>query len=215
MDPGLQRLLDATIADIARERGVRAWLRARPTRWRWALAIGVAALVPAAVAIASHRPDLGVYPGPRLGLEIGASVLAIVATVIVALWPMQRAPSRARGVVLGLAALVLPLIASLPSAHQLDPRSLAGAGDDVLARAGACFGYALVTALPAAVAIRWLRRDRGGARPIELALALAGALVGGLTVFLHCPIVHGVHLWLGHVTVLVPFLVWALLRMRR
>ncbi len=209
MDPALQQLLESTVARVDGERGLRAWLRCRPTRLRWLIALTVAAVVPLMVALASRRPDVGVYPGFRMALEIAALALAAGGMLVVALWPMQRAPARGRQLALMLAAVVLPILASLPAAHHADPRSLAGAGDDLFARAAGCFAYAVVTALPAALAARLLRRDASGSTAVELAFAFGAALVGGLAVYLHCPIVHGVHIWLGHVPVLVPFVAWA------
>lgn len=202
-------------ADLAAalEREERPAARARSWSTPLRVAVGLlgAATVPLLVLVTTPRPDLGVYPGLRVALEGLALSLAIAVAVVVTLRPLHRPTHAASSVSAAvLAALVIFGLASLPPAHHDHAASLAGAGADRLRYAAACLVFGTLCAVPAWLALRGLARDgdRLGGRAVVV--AAASAVVGAAGTYLHCPIVHPVHLWLGHVTVLLLPGLWAL-----
>ena len=78
--------------------------------------------------------------------------------------------------------------------------------DELFPRAIACLVTGLILGLPALVGVDLVQRRRGRfGLPVALAVVLAGA-VGGLGIFLHCPLVAPAHLLLGHAMVLAVYL---------
>lgn len=206
----LAALLARTKSRIADERGWRASLRAKPTIVRSAIGIAVAVAIPLLVLAAAPRADLGVYPIARLVLEALGYLATALAAAVIGLWPLHRAEPRTGRAIAVIAAVVAALVvASLPAAHHDHPASLAGGGDDFVARAFGCFAYGTICAIPTWIALRLLARDPAvlGAAAYPVAVAIAGS--GAAAVFLHCPIVHVGHRWAGHVAVLALLLAWA------
>lgn len=207
-------LLFRTLGDVEAEHGVAARMRSLSTAARIAIAIAVAVVVPLVVLAITPRPDLGVVPRGRFALELLLYALPAVAALAVALWPMQRTVSaRTRGLVALCAVLGAACVAALPPLHGGHPAALVGAGS--FARlAIACFVFGTITAAPAFVILRLLAREGGHVGTKAFVLGLAAALSGSAAVFLHCAITHPPHLWAGHVTVLVPAAIWALVHAR-
>jgi hypothetical protein len=177
---------------------------------RTAIGVFVIAAIPLVVLAAAPRADLGVYPIARLVLEaLGYLATAIIAAVI-GLRPLHLADPRTGRTLAVVAAIgAAALIASLPEAHHDHPASLAGGGDDFIARALGCLAYGTICAIPTWVALRLVARDPSVLGPAAYPVAVAIAGSGAAAVFFHCPIVHVGHRWAGHVTVLVLLLGWA------
>ncbi|MBX7083287.1 MAG: hypothetical protein K1X88_29035 [Nannocystaceae bacterium] len=205
--------LAATLAAIDADRGVAARLRAWPSSRRMLVAVLGSVAVPLLVALGTPRPDLAAYPTARLLLELGGFVLAIAIGLLWAMRPLHRALRRGAGPLTWAAAFAIAaIVAMLPTAPH--GHADVGVGAQLWPRALACLAFGTVCAVPSLLLLRMLARD--GDAPGWRALVLAGvaAATGTVSVFLHCPIVAHEHLWLGHVTVLVPLSLWAAFAMR-
>ena len=205
LPPELARLVDAgqgagdldgmyaaLRADLERERGLRAWLRARSTVVRALAAFGLVALVGTVAALAFARPDLGSYPFERLALSSSAMALLMLASVGLALRPLQRPglPAWTAPVLVGGSLLVLAglyLVAPLEAPRALDAATVRPAL--------ACLAIGLVLAVPVYGVLLLL--DRGGSLR-ALPMALAAGLAANLVLHIHCPSTQPTHLMLGH-----------------
>lgn len=184
-------LLDSVEADLRREQGLRARLRAWPT-WRRAGALVIAGLL-------LLSSQLVVLPRSDLG-EVGAAFWLVVAVLLAALlwgalwWlrgPRASSGERARAPVIALSLLALPAMLAL--IVQRDASSWGSPGS--------CFGYGAVLVVPF-ILLAWLV-DRHDELP-RAGLAGVGALAGisaNLLLHAHCPSTHLGHLLLGHATV--------------
>ena len=194
----LAALEGAIRADLDRERGVLAFLRAQPAALRLVVLLAVAAAIAALTLAIAPRPDLHVYPRGRLVVTIVYCTVTAAVAAWVALRPIYLPrPSHATIAVAAGLALLGPIVAAawpaVPMAHPVAHR--------VLPWAYGCFAGGAVAALAALLAARAL--DRGGAHAggqVVLACAAAG-LVGTTSLLLHCPINYPLHLLLGHATV--------------
>jgi hypothetical protein len=199
-DEGLPpAMLGALQRELEQEASLRGRLRGLSTPVRLLLAAASLLLVGLS-GLAAPRADLGLYPVLRLTLELTALGILALGGIWAWLRPLHRPawPGWIAGLLLA-AALLLPwVLAALPPAHLAHPASLAGGGDDLVARAVACFLYGAALAVPAALLTALL--GRGGRSLVSLALlpALAGALGGLIGLQLHCPITGSAHLLAGH-----------------
>jgi hypothetical protein len=161
------------------------------------------------VLFVTPRADLGVAPRGKLALDLLLYSLPAAAALAVALWPVHRAvPERVSGWIALCGALAAACVAALPAMHHAHPASALAEGD--YARAAlACFAFGTLAALPTFVAMRMLAREGTHVGAKAIAVAVAAALCGSAALFLHCPITHPGHLWAGHVVVLVPAAIWA------
>jgi hypothetical protein len=210
---GVDALLAKTLGSVAAEQGTAAKMRELATPWRIALAVAVAVVVPLVVLVVTPRPDLSVLPRGRFALDVFLYALPAIAALAVALWPMQRAISlETRSLVALCGVLAAACVAALPPIHAAHPASLVT--DHFGGRAFACLAFGTIAALPAFVVLRMLAREGTRVGIKASVLGLAAALSGSAAVFLHCPIVHPAHLWAGHVTVLLPAAIWALVHGR-
>lgn len=210
---GVQAAVDE---QINADTGVRARLRAMPTRARAGLVVGLAGFIPLYWLVASRRVDLSVYPTGRLLLDLTLLASPIVLLTVLTVRPVHRRqwPSWTAPVAVAVAIAAALSLTSMPAAHVDHPASLLGTGDDMVPRALACFTTGALSGLPL-VAWIWMvsRRDRPLWKVGALGSMLAAA-VGGLSVFFHCPLTSPLHLTLGHATVMLPFLVFALVGRR-
>lgn len=194
--------------DLKRETGLRASLRALPTRAR-AVALLAVALVLLVWQLVFHlRPDVSgpsVSYSPVLFWVLASSFAA--AFFGGAVWLLRgasapvRSEARGRAIMLGL--LLLPtLVALVAPLGSSSPQWLAAFGQP-----GLCFTYGGVLVLPV-VALYWLfeRRDRVPWSALVSAGALAG-IAANLLLQAHCPSEHLGHLLLGHASIGVA---WAL-----
>ena len=201
------------LPSLADERGIRAWLREQPTRSRLLIAIGLAAAVPLFWLLAGRRVDFGVYPVGRLSLDLALLLAPMVLTFPLVFRPLHRraVPQWVGPALVFSAVAAVAVLVTMPAAHWAHPASQLGVGDDRNARALACFMTGAGSAGPVLVGL-WVLSRRG--QPLwrlgTLAAVLAG-MVGGLSVFIHCPLTSPTHLVLGHATVMLPFVALALL----
>jgi hypothetical protein len=195
-------------AALAGERSVAGWLRSRSTLERVGLLLFVVLAVTLVELFVRRRVDFGLYPTVPLLVMIAAFSLLIGLAVAACLRPLQEtrlSPWAERGLI--AAGVLMPVLfyAGEP-VHTAHPASLAGAGGQLLERAGVCFVYGLLLALPVLVLARLL--DRAEHRVVSGALcaALSGGLTANLALHLHCPITHAGHLLLGHASLIVALI---------
>lgn len=193
----LSGLLASVELSVRAERGVRAWLRALPTRLRaWLLVAG--ALAPwLAQGLWRPRPEIAaaspalfavLVAGFGVAIVLGALRLARGLSTPLDAWTNERRLTIASFVVPALAAASSALAASRPAAANFGHPER-------------CFAYGLAVGAPL-VLLYWLFERRS--RPPWLTLALAGAWAGvsaNLLLNAHCPSAHPGHLLLGHVSI--------------
>ena len=191
-------LFRAVQADLSREVGGRARLRAWPTWLRAVLLVGVGLLL-------LLGSQLVVLPRSDFG-ELGVTFWLLACFLAIwllggSLWLLHVATapvSTARlGERLALVLLLVPAGAAV-MAYEVSAS---------WANPGFCFGYGGVWAAPFVV-VAWLleRRDRVPLHSLVVVGALAG-VVANLLLHVHCPSLHLGHLLLGHASIGVA---WAL-----
>lgn len=180
-DPAdFERLYASVRAEVERERGVRAWLRALPTPYRAAIV-----LVASGVAVAAPAVLMGGAPDGRWGWLMsvaGVTVVAIAATLL-CLRPIHDddAPSPAWLVALGAAALGSMVLASDGSLGAV--------------ATPACLMLGAMTGVPTLAV--GLLVDRSPRRNVAL-WALAASLTGMTAAQLACPRRGLMHLVVDH-----------------
>lgn len=193
-------------ARLARETGLRAWLRSRPTRLRFTLVLVTVLLAVALGGALRLRSDFGAYPRERLVLLLGVYLLGILAAVGKELSRALRRGSLVDHFGLLLVALGLPFLVALAPATEAS-RSLGPEG------ALNCFSYGALLTLPAA-ALLWAfdRDDQLSVRTVCLSAAALG-ISANLVLELHCPNGNLRHVLLGHASLGLGWLLaWALTR---
>ena len=194
--------------ELAREVGLRARLRALPTRTRATLLAGVICLTFLGVQLfMGRRGDFGEY-SPALFWSVAALLLGALCFGVQRLLRGATAPLHVAGRdgAFAMSLLLLPallaLVAPLGAAHgDIEDPALAWA------TSGNCFVFGAAAVVPFLL-LAWLfeRRDHV---PF-VALASAGALSGvgaNLLLHVHCGSEHLGHLLLGHASI---GLAWAL-----
>ncbi|HVY29967.1 MAG TPA: hypothetical protein VHB79_25595 [Polyangiaceae bacterium] len=184
--------------EVQREVGLRARLRALPTRLRAVILGGVALLLAAAHLGLRRRIDFDQY-SPAVFWVVAAVLAAAIALGVWRLLRGSTAPlafvARERSAAFGL--LVTPAAAALlVPLGSTSEKWLSTFGDPQY-----CFLYGAVLSLPL-LGLYWLfeRRDRVPLVALVTAGAVAG-LAGNLLLFTHCPSAHLGHLLLGHATI--------------
>src|SRR4051812_44529636 len=109
---------------IAREKGLGAWLRSRPTPVRAMLASFVLGLIVVGTMALWLRPDFEIYPAGRMQAVLGTIAVLFVLELILVLWPLQfpAAPNWLMAVAVAAAPIGLFFWYSAPPAHT-HPRS--------------------------------------------------------------------------------------------
>jgi hypothetical protein len=190
----------ATELALERERGLRATLRSQSTNRRLAVVFGLLLLM-AVHELLGHHPTAAVY---RVG-TLPAILLCVVQVVLVA--PLLlRAFSTTLALspaLLTLAGLGLPFLVALLLPTLAQGETLRDAATPASTR---CFSYGSAIALPMAFAL-WLfdRRDRHGFGFFALLATVLGSSAN-LLLFLHCPSVEPLHLFVGHASIGVAWL---------
>ncbi len=195
--------------DLAREVGPVARLRSLETSKRVGLGVIAALFITALSLGLTGRPDWALYPASRMIAELSAVALVFTGALWWTLFPAHRPTPRTLWTLLLVATgTSLPFVlAALPMAHALHDASLQGAGEDLAARAGACFIWGMVSALPVLFLLVALDRDGQSSGSRIVCAAVAAALVGVLSLQVHCPITQPIHLLWGHASVGVGLLV--------
>lgn len=191
-DEVMQALEAAVAADVARERGPRAWLRGRSRGARLALLAAAAAAEILLVVAWSPRAGLDDSPAARLALTLGWASAIVLAASFHALRPLHRPPARRR-IVAGIlfVAVAAPIaLAFLPDAH--------GAA---AAPWYACLGKGVALAVPLLLLSRALDRRAHAGRASAALAAVAAGLTGFVGLGLHCPSNDALHLMCAHGTV--------------
>jgi len=179
-------------SQLARERGVRAFLRSRSTRTRWFLSLVLPAIW-IGRELMRQRVPLGSLSPPRLA--VGGMLLGLLLFVT---WVALRPVPAARPVATMRSALAV-FAWCLPCALLFVPEA-ASSGDDshFALRSLACFGYGSALAAPS-FALGWVF-DRGLDVPYRRWAFGAGivALLANLILLVHCPIAYRAHWLVGH-----------------
>ncbi|HET7542553.1 MAG TPA: hypothetical protein VFK05_21935 [Polyangiaceae bacterium] len=194
----LTEQLLATERLIARERGLRAFLRSRSTKARWAvsLAFSAAFLVRELLCTRISLRELGALRVVAALLSFG--LLGLVASSALRPWPLERRAARGRAVFAWLAW-------SLPCVLWFAPEARAGTDDfsstGFALRSLTCFGYGSALSAPS-VALLWAF-DRGESAPYRVWALGAGwvALLSSAILLLHCPSTERAHLLAGHFSI--------------
>jgi hypothetical protein len=193
-------------ARIARETGLRAWLRSRPSKLRFLLA---ALSVLAAVGVGGVlkiRPDFSGYSRARLVLLLGLYALGILVAFGRELVLSVRRGSASDHFGLLLGALGLPFLIAFAPATEAS-RGFGPGG------ALGCFAFGALLTLPTA-ALLWAfdRDDQLSLRTVCSSAAALG-LSANLVLELHCPNGNRLHVLLGHASLgLAWLLAWTLTR---
>ena len=202
MEPGdLFALIDR---EVAQEVGLRARLRALPTRVRAGALLCVALALLLFELLLHRRPDFAEY-SPAVFWSV---VLVFGAALVVGVLRVTRgasAPLRAqgRGRAVAVALLAAPALASLVAPLGSGTPEMAAAWGNP----AVCFAYGAALVAPFLL-LYWLfeRRDAVPATVLISAGALAG-IAANLLLHAHCPSAHLGHLLVGHASIGVA---WAL-----
>ncbi len=185
----LDAMLDVVEARIEAERGVGAWLRARPTWLRRLLAtLGCALLAAASAYGSSWLP----FSASRLAAS-GAYSLLLVVVLRESLRP-SHLPARVRSqLALAIGVVAVPALFALLSAAASDSAAQP-------ARAG-CLRLGLLMGLVLLGLLRALDRNLHAAGGSALLAVAAAGLLGNLALTLYCPGTDAAHLLRWHVPV--------------
>ena len=198
----LDRMQAELQGQLARERGIAAWLRSRPTPVRATLAGLVLGLLVVTTMLLWPRPDYTVYPPARMLLALAPIAGLLAVELVLVMWPLQlpAAPRWLVNAALIGPPLVLAGLYALPPAHTDHPRSLVPDGfGSMLAGTVRCL--VVGSLLGAGVFALFRALDRGGARR-RLLMAAGAGLAANLLLQLHCAVTAPSHLLIGHFGVL-------------
>jgi hypothetical protein len=193
-------------ARVAHETGLRAWLRSRPSKLRFLVAVLSVLLAITVGGALKPRPDFAAYPNLRLLVLLGIYCLGIFVALGKELFLSARRGSLADHFALLVGALALPFLIAFAPATEAS-RAFGPEG------ALGCFSYGALLTLPTA-ALLWAfdRDDRLSLRTVCLS-AVALGLSANLVLELHCPSGNLQHVLLGHASLgLAWLLAWALTR---
>jgi len=194
-------LLDQVEKSLSDERGLRAWLRSRPTSVRLALSVWLVLLILTVFVLTRRRVDFALYPELRRDLLFALFGLGVFFAALRALTGVLR-PRRRLQVALALGALGVPVLAALlPRAHVAHSASLEGTIADFAPRALGCFGMGALASAPLVVLLVYSNRE-DRITPLTAAFAAASAgFAANLVLHAHCAITDPAHLALGHALV--------------
>lgn len=211
----LDQLFEDINAQLSSQTSVRRRLSALSSSRRIALMIIISAFVLGAVFVLVRRLDWFLYPAPRLMFELGFLIVLFVVYLWTVIRPLHLSPLRRGARVLPLIAVLVVILAplALPLAHQALPESLRGVGEDLAARALACFFWGIGVSGIIGIASYLFMRGARGISSMRIGYWLLAGLFAELALHIHCPLVHPLHIALGHLTIIPAFLVvWLILR---
>jgi predicted anti-sigma-YlaC factor YlaD len=184
---------------LAREAGLRAWLRSRPSPLRFLFVLLALLLVLGAGGLLRQRTDFHSYPMQRVALLLFVYFVAIALAFGKQLSESPRRDALADYVGLLVFALAVPALAAFAPATELS-RQAGAAG------AFGCFSYGALLTFPIAFLL-WAfdRNDRPSLRSVCLRAAALG-LSANLLLELHCGNGNPLHGLLGHASLGVAWL---------
>jgi hypothetical protein len=188
---------------LGREHGLRAYLRSRPTDLRMGLVLLVA-LLPAFPAFA-HRPHI--FSDVQSWVIVLVFLLGVILSSRGALPILGRPRSSILGLGTALGILALPLfLAWFPFTGASTSALPMANGGTFVTSALKCFFYGLSVSVPLAVAL-WLtsREDTWPLRSLCFAAGAAG-IAANLALHAHCVLTHPLHLFAGHATLPIMWL---------
>lgn len=161
------------------------------------------ALAPAVAQLAfARRCDLGSYPIPRLLVFVGCYVSALAVVERTMLVPLHRPQPLRQRWLMTVLALALPFAIAASAPAYVDANAIGTtAQGPFLHQAWICMRYGAILSLPAILVVLAMDRQLGRGRGFVTALAGLGALIGNLTLLLHCPNEDPAHQWLGHAAI--------------
>lgn len=191
--------------DVQRETGLRARLRALPSRVRAGALVGVAVALLAFELGFRRRADFaafspvvfwGVVAALVLGVLVGAVRLTRGAAVPLSSAARERWVAVAFLILPAVALLVVPIGSGTPEAAES------------WGHPGRCFFYGAALVAPFLL-LYWLfeRRDHVPSAALVSAGALAG-IAANLLLHAHCPSAHLGHLLLGHASIGAVWALW-------
>ena len=193
---------------LGREKGLRAWLRSRPTLVRTALSIWSLLIVLTFIVLTRRRPDWELYPALRMNLLFALFAFGAFTAIELALRGPLRHGRKLHAAVAAVSLAVPLIVALLPRAHTLHDASLQGTISHFGERAFGCFTIGLLASAPLAILVYLFNRE-DRLSPLTAALTAAAAgFAANLALHAHCAITDPEHLALGHALL---GLVWLLL----
>lgn len=190
--------LHATESLIAGEHGLRAFLRSRSTRVRWASCLVLSAALLVRELLSGHVPVRELGATRVLAVLLSFALLGLVARYALRPWPIAPRAARRR-------TLFAWLAWGLPCVLWFTPEARAGADDytstDFALRSLSCFGYGSALCAPS-FALLWAF-GRAESTPGWIWRLAAGwvALLSTAILLLHCPSAQRAHLMAGHFSI--------------
>jgi hypothetical protein len=184
----LAALERAVAADVARERGMVAWLRSRSRAVRLMVLAGLAAVEVALVVAFAPRPDLDDYPRARLALAFVAATAIVLAASFQSMRPLHLAPRR------WTVWAILAVAVAAPFGLALVPPLAGGAAQPI----SICLAKGVALALPLLLAARALDRRAHAARGPAALAAVGAGVAAVLGLGLNCPSSDPMHLLCAH-----------------
>lgn len=183
---------------IAKERGVRAFLRSRSTRMRWALSSSLPAVLLVRELL---RKRVSLRELGSLRMLAGLLLLGLLGVVVHSALrplPIERRAARLRSV-LSLVAWCVPCVLWFAPEARVSAEDFSSGGFAL--RSLTCFGYGSALATPSFVLL-WAF-DRGEQVSFRVWALAAGlvALLSSLILLLHCPSTQRAHLIAGHFSI--------------
>jgi hypothetical protein len=179
---------------VRNERGLRAWVRSRPTRQRLLMVL-VAALT--ALLLGGHRPRQDQPDGAALGAWVLVLLAATLVCAALALGSLGRLRSTGRRTVAIAVGVLLPVAYALTQPTS----GAAAAGEPLWPGILSCFGYGTVLVLPLFALIWLLDRDDEPAPLGSVITGVAAGLAANAALSLHCAEEDAAHLLLGHAAI--------------
>jgi hypothetical protein len=190
--------------DLSQDVGLRARLRALPTRVRGAALVTLGLLLLASQLVMGRRSDFEAY-SPGVFWGVVAVLGAMLGFGSLRLMRGASAPLRAAAGDRSFTALllVLPALVALiaPLGSPFAPASAGASWETTWGSPGGCFSYGAAAVVPF-LALAWLfeRRERMPFTVLVSTGALAG-VAANLVLHAHCASAHLGHLLLGHASV--------------
>jgi hypothetical protein len=179
---------------VRNDKGLRAWVRSRPTRQRLLMVL-IAALT--ALALGGRRPRHDQPDAGTLGAWVIVFLAATLVSAALALGSLGRLRSRGRR------ALAIGVGCLLPVGYALTHHAPGATAVSELHWPGivGCFGYGSLLVLPLFVMIWLLDRDEKPALLTSVLSGIAAGLAANAALSLHCAQKSAAHLLLGHAAI--------------